>query len=227
MQCLERISVDNVPHCFCKELLLVILDNEHLPSLKTCFFTGECYSSIEIGDHCQLPNNKLHSLILNQWYGLQIGPLFDLLPNLHRFEASIGESVNWLANTNKPHASLADVRVTLDNLSSDLNGLLQFMPNLKRLRVRGKISEDSVLEYFKKLTKIIHSHTPALQRFDCELYFHSWDQQVDAVVIQQLTPIFKNIQCLLGKNGNECYSTDLTEYPQFCEYACKYKLVTF
>jgi len=165
----------------------------------------------------------MRAIILSQWYGSQLGPLFKLLPNLHRFEANIEESVDCLSNIDQPHMALADVRVTLNDVLNDLNGMLQFMPNLRRLRVRGKINDDSVLEHFEKLAKIIRSHTPTLQRFDCELYFHSWYEQVDIIVIQQLAPFFKKIQCLLGKNRNQCYATDLTEYPPFSEYACKYK----
>ncbi|CAF3865402.1 unnamed protein product [Rotaria sordida] len=219
LQHLERISIDNVPHDFRKELLLVILDNEHFPSLKICQFTGEFYSCFEIDDHCQLPNNTIRALILSQWYGYQLGPLFNLLPNLHRFETNFDEPFSRSLNLNMPHISLTDLRVTLNDLLNDLDEMLQYTPYLKRLRVKGKISKGSVLEHFEKLAKIIHSHTHILQRFDCELYFHSWNDQVDIIVIQQLHPLFKQIQCLLGKNINRCYATDLTEYPPDSEYA--------
>jgi hypothetical protein len=92
--------------------------------------------------------------------------------------------------------------VTLNDSLNDLDEMLQYMPNLKRLRVKGKINKDSVLEYFEKLAKIIRSHTITLQCFDCELYFHSWYDQVDIIVIQQLDPLFKKIQCLWGKIKN-------------------------
>ncbi len=76
---------------------------------------------IEINDHCLLPNNTMRALILSQWYILQVGPLFDLLPNLQQFEANIIKSVNWSSKINKPHMSLADVRVTLKDVLNDVH----------------------------------------------------------------------------------------------------------
>ena len=223
MQHLERISINNVPHYFRKELLLVVLDHEHFPSLKFCQFTGEFYSAFEIDNNCQLPNNTIRALILSKWYGFQLGTLFNLLPNLHRFEANFDEPFNRSLNLNTPHTSLTVLRVTLSDPLNDLDGALQYTPHLKRLRVKGKINGDSVLEHFEKLSKIIHSHTHVLQYFDCELYFHSWNDQVDITVIQQLHPLFKKIQCLSGANINRCYTTDLTEYPLYSEYAREYR----
>jgi hypothetical protein len=178
---------------------------------------------------CQRTNTTVRVLVLNEWYGSKHGSLLDRLPNLHRFEANIKEPANSLSNMNKPHTSLANVRVTLNGALNDLNKMLGFMPNLKKLRIRGKINENSVLDYFEKLTTIIRFRTPALQRFDCELYFYPWNlyDQVHIIVIQQLDPRFEKIQCILGKYIDQCYcyATDLTEYPSSSEYACKYKLI--
>lgn len=172
-----------------------------------------------------MPNNTIRTLFLSTWYGAQLGSLFNHLPNLHRFEANIDGSIDWLSKIDKSHMSLTDVRVTLNDPLNDLDKMLHYMPNLRRLRIRGKINGNSVFEYFEKLATIIRSHTITLQRFDCELYFHSWYNQDNIIVIQQLHPLFKKIQCLLGKGINQCYATDLIEYPFYSEYTCKYRLI--
>jgi hypothetical protein len=172
-----------------------------------------------------LPNNTIRVLVLSRWYGSQLAPLFNLLPNLHRFETNFDESINWSLKSDTSHLSLADLRVTLKDPLNDLDEMLLHMPNLKRLRVKGKINEDSVFEYFEKFIQILHFHVPILQRYDCELYYRSWNDQVDVIVIQQLNPLFNKIQCFLENIINRCYTTDLTEYPSISDYTCKYRLV--
>jgi hypothetical protein len=73
------------------------------------------------------------------------------------------------------------------------------------------------------LIKIFRSYTPNLQKFNCELYFHAWDDEDDIIDIQQLHPLFKIIQCHSGSGVNRCYATDLPEYPPYSEYSCKYR----
>jgi hypothetical protein len=221
---LERFSIDNILHFHEKELLLTILNSDHFPSLKTCQFSGKFYHVSEFSDHRQLPNNTIRTVILNRWEGSQLGPLLDLLPNLRRFETNFLEPINELTNFNKPHMSLSYLRVTLKDPLNDLSQILPHTTNLKQLRVTGKINEDSVLEYFEKLAKILRSHIPCLQQFDCELYLHAWNDQVDTITIQQLHSLFRMIQCYLGRDINQCYTTDLTEYPYSSEYACEYRL---
>lgn len=113
--------------------------------------------------------------------------------------------------------------MTFHDLSNDLDTMLQFMPNLKKLRIRGMINEYFLLQYFEKLKEMIHFRTPVLQRFDCELYIRTLYERVSITAIQQLTPFFKNMQCFFDKFYNECYTTDLTKYPKFRAYECKYR----
>jgi len=175
----------------------------------------------------QSPNNTIRTLILNRWIGSQLGPLLHLLPNLRRFETKFLEPMNEPLNLNTHSTLLEQLRLTLEDPFDNLENILQYTPNLKQLRVTGKINEDFALMYFEKLAKLFRSKTPNLQQFDCELYFHAWTDQVDIIVIQQLHPLFKKIQCHLGNSINQCYTTDLTEYPSFSEYSCEYRSVFF
>ncbi len=121
------------------------------------------------------------------------------------------------------HTSLEYLRLVLEDPFDDLEKILQCTPNLKQLRVTGKITEDSALIYFEKLAKIFRSQAHNVRKFDCELYFHAWNAEVDVIVIQQLHSLFKKIECHQGNSINQCYATDLTEYPPFSDYSCEYK----
>jgi hypothetical protein len=169
------------------------------------------------------PNNTIRTLILSRWEGSQLGLLLNLIPNLRRFEATFPEALSGSLDLNSSHIPLEYLRMTLKVPSNDLEKMLPYMSNLKQLRVTGMITEDSILEHFEKLAKIFRSHVPNLQHFDCELYFHAWDEQVDVIAVQQLHPLFKTIQCHFGSNINQCYATDLSEYPPYSEYARKYR----
>lgn len=178
---------------------------------------------LELGEDYQSPNQTIRTLILDKWVGSQFGSLLNLLPNLRRFETKFSESINESLNLNVQYILLEHLRLTLKDPLNDLETMLQYTPNLKQLRVTGKITEDSALMHFEKLAKMFRSQTHNLRQFDCELYFHAWTDQVDIIVIQQLHPLFKKIQCHLGEDINQCYTTDLTEYPPFSEYSCEYR----
>jgi len=178
---------------------------------------------LEFGEDCQSPNHTIRTLTLTSSVGSQFGSLLNLLSNLRRFETKFSESINKSLNLNVQHTLLEHLRLTLKDPLNDLEIMLQYTPNLKQLRVKGKITEDSALMHFEKLAKLFRSQTPNLRQFDCELYFHASTDQVDIIVIQQLHLLFKKIQCHLGEDINQCYTTDLTEYPHFSEYSCEYR----
>jgi hypothetical protein len=179
---------------------------------------------LAVEDHCGVPNNTVRILVLGVCQVPEIDWLLDLLPNLHRFEMIFQNPIDVSQTLSTPHMSITHLRVTLEDPSDDLNELLRYMPNMKVLNVTGKINDDSTaLKDFEKLAEIFRTYTPGLQRFDCELYFHAWNAQVDILVIQQLHPLFKMIQCHLGKSINQCYATNLTKYPFFSIYTCEYR----
>ncbi|CAF3466402.1 unnamed protein product [Rotaria socialis] len=216
---LQRFSIDNVPNYYGKELLITILDSERFPSLTLCQFSGEFYYMLELNEHYTSPNSKIRTLILNRWDGSSLCSLLNLLPNLRRFETNFLESISKSLKFNMHYITLENLRITLNDPSNDLEKILSCMPNLKYLRVKGKIPDGSVLECFEKMAKTVGTYSSNLQKFDCELYFHAWIGQVDILVIQKLHPLFKMIECHFGKLINQCYATDLTEYPIFNEYA--------
>ncbi|CAF1086646.1 unnamed protein product [Rotaria sordida] len=124
------------------------------------------------------------------------------------------------------HMSLKYLRIILVNPFNDLEKILPYMPNLEELRVTGMIRERSILYHFKKLSEIFHIYTSNLKKFDCELYCDETNEQVDILIIQQLHPLFKMIQCHedsffknfpLGNRRKYCYATDLMEYTIFKE----------
>ena len=212
-----------MPHYYAKQLFQTLIDNEHYPSLKVCRFSGQYPSILFDKSDCQTQNTTIHSLILSRCSELQFNRVLTLLPNLRRLETNIHTPEFDPPDLHLEHHSLEYLRVTIDDLLSDLQIILSHVPNLKRLRIKGKIDEDTVLECFKPLAHLLRSVVSNLQEFHCELYFHAWNPQISIDVIQQLHPLFKKIQRHLGSGINQCYTTDLDEYPHFSEYSRQYR----
>jgi hypothetical protein len=227
LPCLERLSIENAPYSFARQLFRAIIDNEHFPSLKVCQFSGDFYQLVAADNDHQSPNNTIRTLTLNKLVGSQLSLLLNLLPNLRRLETNLTELTIDPLHMNVHHTSLELLRLTVEDPLNDLQIILQYAPLLKKLRVTGKINEDTVSLYFKALAKILRSEAKNLQQFDCELYFHAWADQTNILVIQQLHPLFKKIQCHQGNNINQCYTTDLSEYPRYSEYSCEYNSSLF
>ncbi len=190
--------------------------------MKVCQFSGEFYHLLEAEEDYQSPNNTIRTLTLNKLVGSQLSLLLNLLPNLRRLETNLVELTTDPLHLNAHHTSLEKLRLTVEDPLNDVKIILPYTPLLKQLRVTGKITENMVLLYFKELAKILRSEAKNLRQFDCELYFHAWDDQANVRVIQQLHPLFKKIQCHLGSNINQCYTTDLSEYPPYSEYSREY-----
>ena len=220
---LERLSIKNVSDYIMKQLFEIIIANEHFPSLKVCQFSGEFYYLSNGDEVYQSPNNTIRTLALDRLIRSDLGFLLNLLPNLRRLETSLIEPTTNTLYPIVQHTSLEKLCLTVENPLNDLKVILPCTPLLKQLRIIGKIGEKTVLSYFKALAIFFHSEAKNLQRFDCELYFHAWNIQASIVAIQQLHPLFKDIQCHRGSNINRCYTTDLTEYPRHSKYSCKYK----
>ncbi|CAF1086372.1 unnamed protein product [Rotaria sordida] len=216
---LEQLSICNVSYSFGKELLLLILDSKHFPSLKFCQFSGKFYYMLDFNKLYQLPNLTIRTLLLGKWNASMLGPLLNFLPNLHRFETSFSESINESLHFNMYHTSIEHLRISLMDVFNDLEKILPYMPNLKQLRVTGKIPEHSISKNFENLSKILCVHTPDLQKFDCELYCHGCNEQADILIIQQFHPLFNLIQCHLGRFLSQCYTTDLTTHTTLKEFA--------
>ncbi len=190
--------------------------------MKVCQFSGEFYFLLGADEDYQSSNNTIRTLILSKLIGSELSLLLNLLPNLRRLETNlIGLTIEQL-HLNVYHTSLEKLRLTVTDPLNDLKTILPYTPLLKQLRITGKITENMVLLYFEALAKIFRSEVKNLRQFDCELYFHAWATQVDILVIQQLHPLFKKIQCHRGSNINRCYTTDLREYPRDSEYSCEY-----
>ncbi len=202
-----------------KQLFGAIIDNEHFPSLKVCQFSGEFYHLLEGDEDYLSSNNTIRTLTLNKLVGSQLSLLFNHLPNLRRLETNLILPINNSLHPIVHQNSLEKLRLTVKDPLNDVKIILPYTPSLKQLRITGKVGEDTVLSYFETLAKILRSEAKALQQFDCELYFHAWSIQVDVRVIQQLHPLFKKIKCHLGSNVNQCYTTDLNEYPVYSEYS--------
>lgn len=216
---LERFSIDEVPHYYAKQLFQMLIDNEHYPSLKVCRFSGQYPHILFDKSDCQIQNTTIRSLILSRCSELQFNRILTLLPNLRRLETDIHTPRFDPLDLHLQHHSLEYLRITLGDLLSDLQIILPHVPNLKRLRIKGKITEDTVLKYFQPLAHLLRLVASNLQEFHCELYFHASIPQISIDAIQQLHPLFKNIQRHLGSNINQCYTTDLDEYPYFSEYS--------
>ncbi|CAF3732731.1 unnamed protein product [Rotaria sordida] len=173
----------------------------------------------------QLPNLTIRTLLLGKWNASMLGPLLNFLPNLHRFETSFSESINESLHFNMYHTSIEHLRISLMDVFNDLEKILPYMPNLKQLRVTGKIPEHSISKNFENLSKILCVHTPDLQKFDCELYCHGCNEQADILIIQQFHSLFNLIQCHLGRFLSQCYTTDLTTHTTLKEFAYSFLII--
>ena len=219
-----------MPNWHAKELFQMILFTEHFPSLKFCQFSGEFGSLLELDPDNQIVNGTIRTLILSQTSRSELKQILCLLPQLHRCETSIVNDLysTFLQQTNPSsnfdipfQTSLEHLCLTVHDPYEDLENILAYTSHLKQLRITGRILENSVFIYFEKLAKLFRCSARDLHTFDCELYFHAQNQQADIVVIQQLHPLFKTIHCHRGPNINQCYTTDLTEYPKYSEYSRK------
>ncbi|CAF2913346.1 unnamed protein product [Rotaria sp. Silwood2] len=175
--------------------------------------------------HNQAPNPTIRTLILRKWSGSMLVPLLSFLPNLRQLKTSFSESIKEPVNFKMCHTSLKRLQISLLNPSDALGKILPYMPYLKQLRVTGMIREQSILEYFEKLSKFLHIHIPGLEKFDCELYCNGMNDHTDILTIQQLHLLFKLIQRHLGDYPYQCYATDLTEYSYSKEYAYRKRTI--
>lgn len=210
-----------MPYSVRKQIFRWILAYEHFPSLNFCRCLGECYLPIEFDPNKQIVNLTIRTLVLNKTTTTELNNLFSILPNLHNLEATLEYGVEKFTPI---HTSLERLRLTFPYSTEqfeNINILFQ-TPNLKRLRMKGKIEDSSVLIFFEKLAGFFHVHLLQLQIFNCELYFHARSPQAEIVAIRQLHPLFKSIVCHLGDFNNQCYATDLTEYRFNSEYSCNF-----
>ncbi|CAF1130442.1 unnamed protein product [Rotaria sordida] len=226
LPCLEQFSICNLPFLVENKFLHGVLDDKHFPSLKMCQFSGSyCYILIPNKQYQSL-NLTIRTLVLNFLNQSGLISLLNILPNLRRLETSFPVSIRESENFNLNHISLEQLRIGLVDPSNDLEKILPYIPNLKQLRVTGKINEQSILEHFQKLTKMFCMYTSNLEKFDCELYHYGCNKQIDIFIIQQLHPLFKMIQCHSGNNFEQCYTTDLMEFPISKLITCEFRPIS-
>ena len=84
-------------------------------------------------------NNKLRCFFVDRWHWHDLGPLFNQLPNLCRFETNFEKNYANMIRSIKTHLMIKHLRVTLDDPLHDLERLIQWTPNLNRLRVQGNL----------------------------------------------------------------------------------------
>ncbi|CAF1344524.1 unnamed protein product [Adineta steineri] len=219
---LERLSVHNTTPDLQKLLLDTIFRGEHFPLLKICQLKLKYTHDLKLNDNNPLPNNTVRSLTINnKWSWHELESLLHRLPHLRRLETNIGESYPMSVTSINPHLSIKHLRITLNKPSDDLKTLLKLTPNLVRLRIRGSLKNISALEHFKEITKVLSDLVPRLQYFDCELYCYSCEDD-KALTIRCLHPLYRDIQRLCGQSRNQCYATDINNYPTPNEYECEY-----
>jgi len=203
-------------------LLYAIFRAEHFPLLEICQLKLRYHYNLEINDSESSSNNALRSLAIDKWEWSKLGCLLHQLPNLHRFETKFEKSYESMIQYVQPHLLIKHLKITLDDPLHDLEKVLKWTPNLIRLRVRGNISSNDVFKYFEKMVEFLPTLVPHLQHFDCELYCYSCGNPTYELIIQQLHPFFSKIRCLLGRDQNKCYATDIMIYPVDNEYECEY-----
>jgi hypothetical protein len=164
------------------------------------------------------PNNVLRSLVIENWDWFELSSLLHQLPNLHRLETNFEESCTSIVNCIPPHLSMSHLKITLKDPLHDLKKLLQSTPNIARLRIRGSLGSNDVIDHFEKVAEFLPILAPRLQHFDCELYCALYNSHGEEVIIQQLHPLFNRVRCLFGRGRNQCYATDIMFYPINNEY---------
>jgi hypothetical protein len=177
--------------------------------------------NLEVNDSESSPNNALRSLGIDKWHWSKLGYLLHQLPNLRRFETNFEKSYEPTVNYVQPHLLIRHLKITLGDPLHDLETLLKWTPNLTRLRVRGNIERTDALENFAKMAQFLPVLVPHLQHFACELYCYSYDNEAYELNVQQLHPLFSKIRCLIGRDQNKCYATDIMIYPVGNEYECE------
>lgn len=193
--------------------------------LKICQLNFEHFIDYKLDASELSGNNLIRCLVIDSWYWFDLDSLSHQLPNLSRFETKFEPSSNSGILSIKPHLSIKHLRVTLSDPFHDLEKLLKLTPNLHRLRVRGNLRRNPLINYFKTLADVFPILVPLLQYFDCELYCYSIDGQEYEAIIKQLHTLFNRIRCLSGRGHNQCYATDITIYPTNNEYEGKDRLM--
>ncbi|CAF1536706.1 unnamed protein product [Adineta ricciae] len=224
LSCLERLTIHNVAHDLQTPLLDILFHGEHFPSLTICYLELKSYYNLTLNDaqSSSATNNKLRCFFVDRWKWNDLGSLFNQLPNLCRFETTFEKNYANVIRSIKPHLTIKHLRVTLDDPLHDLERLIQRTPNLNRLRVRGNLRRNPVIEYFEKLAEFLPSVVPLLQRFDCEIYCCSLDSEGNEFIIQQFHTFFKNIRYFSRQDQNQCYTTDMKTYLFDNKYEGKY-----
>ena len=167
-------------------------------------------------------NKILRHLAIHGCHAPNFELLLQTFPNLMQLEANFRESLTPASDASAAHLSLSYLQVTLDNVVSDLERLLQSASNIKRLRLRGELQSDNVVEQFERIAHSFIRLAPRLVKFDCELFCYMSDRNGYESVIQQLHPLFGNVQYLLGPDENRCYVTDMEVYPNGNEFQRMY-----
>ena len=141
--------------------------------------------------------------------------------NLNRLEIYVDGSFVHDNKSLPLNLSLTHIRITLHELVLNLKYLLKAIPNLKRLRLRGSLGLNNVINQFELIAELLISLSPNLKRFDCELYCYDSDRHGNIKIIRPFHPLFNNVRYLVGPDENRCYTTDLDIYPDGNEYQRK------
>ncbi|UJR12782.1 hypothetical protein I4U23_016956 [Adineta vaga] len=211
---LERLVIDNVTHDLHEPLFDAIFQGEQFPSLTICRLSLTHHYNLKFNKkQLSSTNNTLHCLIIDKWNYFNLDFLLHQLPHLRRFETNFEESCISMIDLVTPHLAIKNLRVTLNDPLYDFEKLLKLTPNLARLRVRGNLGRNSVLNYFQKVAEFLPTLLPLLQCFDCELYCYPFESRESESIIRQLHTFFRKIRCLSGRGRNQCHTTDLELYP--------------
>lgn len=223
---LDRFAAVNIEHHMVERLTQAIFKSDRFASLRVCQLEFNDAAHLKLARSNLSQNNVLRSFALNKcsWDGF--GTLLRQLCNLRRLETSFDEAYNSATNALQPQLSIHHLIITLKDCIDDLKKILRCTPNLTRLRIRGNLGETDAFEHFEEMARLFPVLTPRLQHFDCELYCVSFSNHGNELVIRQLHPLFKKVQCLSGQGGNQCYATNITTYPNNDEYEREHSSMT-
>ena len=148
---LERLMVKNAASQQAELVLEIVAANRQFSSLISLSLELGHGENFRFENTHRWSNKTLRHLAIDGCRVPNFPSLLQAFPNLFQLEFKMVESPVLPSDSFVAYSLLRCIRVTLNHVVPDLDYLLRWTPNVKRLRLRGALTSENTVEQFERM----------------------------------------------------------------------------